>query len=86
MKLKEEFITQTIDGTQFIVSRGGTVFDGIVRNNETAALIVDLLKDGAARDEIVDKLFAAYDAPREVIAKDVDGVLDKLRSISAIEE
>ena len=39
MKLKSDFITQEIDGTQFLVAVGGESFNGIVKSNATAAFI-----------------------------------------------
>ena len=45
MKLKSDFITQTIDGTQFLVSIGAESFQGIARSNKTWAFIVDCLKE-----------------------------------------
>ena len=86
MKLKEEFITQDIDGTQFIVPVGAEAFSGIVRSNATAAFIVDLLKEETTAGKIVDAMCAKYNAPRETIAADVDEILDTLRKINALEE
>lgn len=86
MKLKEDFITQDIDGTQFLVAVGGEAFNGIVRNNETAAFIVDCLKEETTLDAIVDRMCARYDAPRETIAADVAEIINTLRGIHALEE
>ena len=86
MKLKEDFITQDIDGTQFLVAVGGEAFNGIVRNNETATFIVDCLKEETTLDAIVDRMCARYDAPRETIAADVAEIINTLRGIHALEE
>lgn len=86
MRLKDDFITQTIEDTQFMVSVAAKSFKGIVRSNETAAFIVDCLKEETTEDAIVDAMCAQYDAPREVIAADVAEILATLRSIHAIEE
>jgi len=86
MKLKPEFITQTIDETQFLVPVGAGNFSGVVRSNATAAFIVDCLKEDVTADDIVGRMCAKYDAPREVIAQDVRDILDKLRAIGAIDE
>ena len=86
MKLKDSFLIQTIDDTQFMVPVGGKPFSGIVRSNRTAAFIVDALREETTEDEIVDAMCARYDAPREVIAADVRGILDMLRGIHALEE
>lgn len=86
MKLKTNFITQEIDGIQFLVPLGGEDFHGMVRSNKTAAFIVDCLKEETTPEQITDALCSKYEAPRETIAADVAGILDKLRSIHALEE
>lgn len=86
MKLKSDFITQSINGTQFLVPLGAEAFSGIVRSNKTAAFIVDCLKEETSFDAIVDKMCAKYDAPRETIAADATEILDTLRGIHALEE
>jgi hypothetical protein len=86
MKLKDSFITQDIDGTQFMVAVGETSFTGIVRSNKTAAFIVDCLKTETTKEQIVDAMCAKYDAPKERIEADVDKILEKLRGIGALDE
>jgi hypothetical protein len=86
MKLKSDFIAQVIDDTQFLVPIGGESFKGIVRSNKTAAFIVDCLKEETTEEAIVDEMCRKYDAPREVIAEDVKGILNTLRRIGALEE
>lgn len=86
MKLKDSFITQEIDGTQFLVSLGGEHFGGLVRSNPSAAFIVDRLREETDRAQIVDAMCRKYDAPREVIDADVGRILQILRSIGALEE
>ena len=86
MKLKANFLIQTIENVQFMVPVGAEAFNGVVRSNETAAFIVDCLKQETTEEKIVDAMCAEYDAPREVIAADVAEILDTLRSINALEE
>ena len=86
MKMKNDYITQTIDETQFLIPVGSESFNGIVRSNKTAAYIVDLLKEDTTEEKIIDALCARYDASREVITTDVRKILDTLRSINALEE
>ena len=86
MKLKPDFITQTIDNTQFLVPIGAESFQGIVRSNKTAAFIVDCLKEETTEEAIVDAMCKKYDAPRDVIAADVKNILNTLRRINALEE
>ena len=86
MKLKDDFITQTIDDVQFLVPVGGESFSGVARSNKTAAFIVDCLKEETTEEQIVDAMSAKYDAPREEIAADVKEILDVLRGINALTE
>ena len=86
MKLKPDFITQDIDGTQFLVSVGGESFQGIVRSNKTAAFIVDCLKKETTEEKIVDAMCGKYNAPREEIAVDVREIINTLRRINALKE
>ena len=84
MKLKANFITQEMDGEQIMVAAGGG-FAGMVRSNATAAFIVDCLKADTTRDAILDAMEQKYDAPRQIMADDVDMVLGNLRRIGALD-
>ncbi len=86
MKLNENILTQEIDDTQVMVATGDTAFNGIVRSNQTAAEIVDLMKEETTRDAVVDKMCAKYDASRDEIAADVDMVIATLRNVGALDE
>ena len=86
MKLRDTFVTQDVDGTQFMVAVGESSFTGIVRSNKTAAFIVDCLKEETTKEQIVDAMCRKYDAPRERIEADVEGILNKLRGIGALDE
>jgi hypothetical protein len=57
-----------------------------VRSNETAAFIIECLKEDIAFDALADKLCARYEAPREIIVRDLNKVLDTLRKIGALDE
>lgn len=74
------------DGEQIMVSVGDTKFAGLVRSNKTAAFIVDCLKSETTKDAIVEAMAEKYDAPKDILAKDVEGIIAKLRSIGALDE
>ena len=88
MKLRDGFITYTADGEQIMVAAGSAAayFQGMVRSNRTAACIVDCLMVETTEEEVVDKMAARFDAPREVIARDVARILAQLRRIGALHE
>ena len=86
MRLKNDFITQEIDGVQYLVPVGAAQFFGMLRNNKTAAFIVDCLKEETTEEAVVDAMCEKYDAPPDAIAADVKGILSTLRSVGALEE
>ena len=86
MRLKKEFITHVVNGEQFMVATGKSDFSGIVCSNSTAAFIVDCLKGETDLDRIIDSMLDNYQVDRDTAKRDVEAVIDKLRSIGAIEE
>ena len=86
MKLKTGFITHEVGEQQVMVAAGDVDFNGLVRSNETAAFIVDRLKKETTKGASVDAMTEKYDAPKEVIERDVEAILEKLRSIEALDE
>lgn len=86
MKLKDGFITYNTGDEQIMVAAGAAAFHGMVRSNKTAALIIDCLKEQTTEAAIADKLEAAFEAPREIIERDVKNVLAQLRKIGALDE
>ena len=86
MKLKKEFITYNTDGKQIMVSADTSVFSGLVRSNETAAYIIDCLKEETDEKTIIRKMLEEYDASEDIIARDVHKVIEALKSIGALDE
>jgi hypothetical protein len=86
MKLKSNFLTQTIDDTVFLVPVGNGAFNGMIRGNKTTAFLIGQLKNEISEEELIDATCEQYDAPREVIAADVKKCLATLRSVGALEE
>ena len=87
MKLNPKFLTHVTKGEHYMISTSDTKFKGIVKNNETAAFIIESLKADTTESAIVDKLMIAYKcADRPTVELDVANIIAKLRSIGAIEE
>ena len=84
-KLKKSFITHMSNGEQILVDVSGE-FSGLIRNNESAARIVDCLKTETSIIEIVEQLSLEYEASNEELESAVKTVIDKLRSVGAIDE
>ena len=85
MKLKYTYITHDSDGEQILLDTSSS-FAGLIRNNKTAAFIVECLKEETTQEKIVEAMFEKYDAPKEVLAKDVSDVIEKLRKVGALDE
>lgn len=74
-------------GSDSLLIGVGSDFNGMARSNSTATEILKLLQSGCVDEaDLVCKMEQIFDAPREVIARDVDGILQKLREIGAIDE
>ena len=88
MKLHNGFITYSTGAEQIMVAAGNAsdVFRGMVRSNETAAFIIDCLKEEISRQALLEKLCARYDAPADIIDRDLERVLESLRRIGALDE
>lgn len=85
MKIKDSYVTHTSGKEQVMVDTSGK-FSGLVRSNRTAAFIIDFLKEEHTKEEIVEALYAKYDAPKEVLEEDTQAVLDKLMEAGALIE
>ena len=85
MKLKDTYITHDSDGEQILLDTSSS-FAGLIRNNKTAAFIVECLKEETTQEKIVEAMFEKYDAPKDVLAKDVTDVIEKLRKVGALDE
>ena len=86
MKLKEGFITYSSGEQQILVPTGGQDFAGLVRSNESAAFIIDSMKEETTREDMIVKLMDHYEIDRETAVKGVDKVLCQLRQIGALDE
>ena len=84
MKLKDTYITHDSDGEQILLDTSSS-FAGLIRSNKTAAFIVECLKDNTTQENIVEAMSEKYDAPKDVLAKDVSDMIDKLRKVAALE-
>ena len=85
MKLKDTYITHESDGEQILLDTSSS-FAGLIRSNKTAAFIVECLKEETTKEKIVEAMFEKYDAPKDVLAKDVSDVIEKLRKVGALDE
>lgn len=87
MKLDPRFLTHVTKGEHYMISSADADFKGIVKNNETAAFIIECLKTDTTEMDIVDRILHEYNGvERKTVEEDVADVINKLRSLGAIEE
>lgn len=88
MKLKDGIVTNSIDGESFAIATGRAAaeFNGLIKNNPTAAFIFELLKTEQTEDSIVSAMLEKYEVDEDTVRADVRELLDLLKSKNLIEE
>ncbi len=86
MKLNRNFLTQEIDGEALLVPCGDAGFSGIVRGNSTFGAMLELLKTETTEEELVAAMAERFDAPEDVIRRDVQKMISEMRKIGALDE
>lgn len=88
MKLKDGIVTNSIDGESFAIATGKATkeFNGLVKNNPSAAFIFELLKKEQTEDSIVAAMLEKYDVDEATVRADVRELLELLKSKNLIEE
>ncbi len=88
MKLSENFILKTVAGTPVVVPVGDAVNDirGMITLNGPAETIWKCLENNMDYEGIVAQLKAEYDAPEEVLRKDLTAFMEKLKAYKIVSE
>ena len=86
MRLNEQFIVHLSDGESLLVPTADAPFSGLVQGNKSVGAILELLGTDITEVELIDRMEARFDAPREVLEQDVASTLKQLREIGAIDE
>ncbi len=88
MKLKNGIVTNSIDGESFAIATGDAAkeFNGLIKNNPTAAFIFELLKTEQTVDSIVDAMLEKYEVDEPTVRADVKELIDLLKSKNLIED
>lgn len=86
MKLSPHFVVHQAGNETILVPTGSAGFSGVVKGNRTLGFIVKHLQNDISEEEIIASMRNSYDAPEEMIEKDVKKALAELRKIGAIVE
>ena len=87
MKLNENFILKTVAGMPVVVPVGEAVNDihGMITLNGPAEIIWKALENGKTYKDIVAEIKSEYDVNDDVIKKDLDAFLEKLKNYKILE-
>ena len=87
MKLNENYILKTVAGMPVVVPVGDAVNNirGMITLNGPAETIWKALEQEKSYDEIVSAVKAEYDVTEDVIKKDLDAFLEKLKNYKILE-
>ena len=86
MKLKKGYITHDTDSESLLVPMGGAGWAGVVKGNKTLGAILGFLKEDTSEAAIIDAMKERFDAPEDIIVRDVKKVIAELRKIGALDE
>ncbi len=86
MKLNRNFIVHRTEQETILVPAGGAAFSGIIRGNALFGDILVLLEKEISEADLLKGMTEIYDAPAEVLQKDINRVLRELREAGALDE
>ena len=86
MKLNKGFIVHDSGSESMLVPTGGARWSGLVKGNKTLGVILELLKEETTEERIIDAMTQRFDAPKDVVARDVKKAIAELRKIGALDE
>ena len=86
MKIKDSFILRNVADVWVVAALGEAAvdFSGMLKLNETGALLWKTLENGAETEDLVDALCAEYVVDREQARADVEEFLNVLRGAGCI--
>ena len=87
MKLKKDYVLRQVADTYVVLPLGqATVgFDGMLKLNESGALLWKALEQGADREALADAMTGEYDVSRQQALEDIDEFIAKLHKAGCIE-
>lgn len=86
MTINEEFVLRQVADTWVVLPIGSETanFNGMIKLNETAALLWKTLEAGSDRDGLIAALMAEYDVDPALAGTDVDNFLQRIRNAGCL--
>ena len=87
MKIKEGFVVREIAGECVVIALGDASksFNGMIKLNESARLLWELLAKGCEKEELIDAVLNEYDVERTIVERDVEQLLETLKGANILE-
>ncbi len=87
MKLKYTFVTRKVAGklVAIVVGADAKKFNGMVKLNDTAEFIFNMLKTNVTEEEIINAVVKEYDISSDEAAAQVRSFLNKLTESGLVE-
>lgn len=81
MKIKDGFILKDVAGSKIVIATGKArlSFNGVITFNSVGAEIFNLLDGTNSPEEIVAKIASDYNVDTEIVKRDFDALVEKLR-------
>lgn len=88
MKIRDGFILRSVSGEHVVVAVGSAsiVLNGIIKLNDSGALLWNAIKEGSDEKELAGLLVRTYGIPEDKAGKDAGSFLETLRGIGCLEE
>lgn len=88
MKLKKGIILTDVSDKKVLVDSGasGECFQGIIKLNDSAAMLAEKLKEEVTLAELVKTLTEEYGISEEIAKSDITVFLDQLRETNMLED
>lgn len=87
MKIKQGFVMRDVAGQAVAIATGeaSKSFHGMVKLNDTAAVIWNGIEKGLDEAEIAEQLAAGYDVEADQALKDVESFIARMRDAGLVE-
>ena len=87
MKIKSGFVVRDIAGQTVVVALGeaSKKFNAMIKLNETGKIIWEMLTEGKAAAEIVERILLEYEVEKYIVERDVDRFINQLREHNVLE-
>ncbi len=88
MKIKDGFILKDVAGSKIVIATGTArlSFNGVMTFNDVGAEIFNLLDGTNSPEEIVAKIASDYNVDAQIVKRDFDALVEKLKAHNLLDE